>query len=166
LNAYYLWTACVAMLGVFLGHRLGLWWARKSLDRIINDRLKGAGLQVSDEMAMLLRRPTVDGVARKMIRKMGLCAYSDIRLEGTTITLVCHDKKLLQRACDGIVATKPAIEEHMQGAMDSAAAEKAMAAIAKQHAPDGPVPAFKAPPLPTPPPPMPPGLRIIDGGKQ
>jgi hypothetical protein len=122
-------TTLLLILGIWLGFRVGAWWSRRSLDRVIEDRLAARGLMVSDEVAALLRRPTVDGVARKMIRKMGLCAYADLLVEGVPITLVCHNKAHLQRAVTAIEQEKPAIVARMQQARASDQADDAIAEL-------------------------------------
>lgn len=94
------WRA-ISGLGIFwTGYRLGMWDVKRRI-------------RLSPEMAALLRRPTVDGVARKILQKRGLCAYSDVMLQGETITLVCHDKALLHLASEAIGHFKPALQKRM-----------------------------------------------------
>lgn len=121
--------ALMLMLGLWAGFRLGLWWSRRSLDTVIAQQVAKRGWQPSPEFLAMLRRPTVDGVARRTLRKMGLAAYADVLLGGTPITLVCHNKALLQRAVSAIIKEKDAIEGHMQQALHDAQADAVIASL-------------------------------------
>ena len=89
------------LVGIWAAYRLGMWDARRRI-------------RLSPQMTALLRRPTVDGVARKFLQKRGLCAYSDIMLQGETITLVCHDKALLDGAVNALRIHRETIEQLMR----------------------------------------------------
>lgn len=183
--------ALMLMLGLWAGFRLALWWSRRSLDTVIAQQVAARGWQPSPEFLAMLRRPTVDGVARRTLRKMGLAAYADVLLEGTPITLVCHNKALLQRAVSAIINDKDNIETLMQHALAEANIEAAVTQIkadaAKANAadmrPDAEVSAeelarrqslraavakateFHAPPLAEPKVPAQP-FTVIEGGKK
>lgn len=146
----------LVMMGVWLGFRLGLWWSRRSLETVIEAEVAKRGFRPSPEFTALLRRPTVDGVARKLLRKRGLCSYADILLLGETITLVCHDGRLLQRACDAIAKLKADIQLEMAQASQDA---REIATGVKVTAPSE----FHAPPLSEQPVKDQP-FTVIDGG--
>lgn len=124
-----LYLSLGVVLGTWLGYRIGLWWTKRSLERIIHQTMARQGLKLDPELTALLRRPTVDGVARKILRKRGLCAYADVMLQGEAITLVCHDKALLQRAASAITEMKPELQARMVHAAASALADQAIASI-------------------------------------
>jgi hypothetical protein len=146
----------LVMMGVWLGFRLGLWWSRRSLETVIEADVAKRGFRPSPEFTALLRRPTVDGVARRLLRKRGLCSYADVMLLGETITLVCHDGRLLQRACNAIAKLKADLQLEM--AQASQDAREIATGVKVSTAPE-----FHAPPLPEKPASTEP-FSVIDGG--
>jgi hypothetical protein len=155
-----------ALAFIFAGYRLGVWRSRKTLDQVMERQLASRGFAPSEEFVALLRRPTVDGVARRVVKKMGLCATSDITLSGTTITMVCHDKALLQRAAMAIHGLRRDVEGAMVRALLAKSAEEDKAKATKPatlHAMDEmelPLESkvFKGPAKPE--------LKVLDGGKK
>jgi hypothetical protein len=103
----------ILVLACWAFYRLALWEARRGLETALNETLAKRGLRIDPEFAMLLRRPTVDGVARKILQKRGLCAYADIMLRGEAITLVCHDKAHLDLAVKAIEFFRQDVEVRM-----------------------------------------------------
>ena len=154
-------------LVVLVTWRLAQWWHKRTLDAAIARVVQQGGFAPSEEFLALLRRPTVDGVARRVLKRMGLANWADVLLLGVPMTLVCHDKAALQAACDALKVLQADIETQMR----QASAEQTMAALDKHFKKPGggassdnrPTPSI-APTILRPPPPPPSRFRVIDGG--
>ncbi|HWA28090.1 MAG TPA: hypothetical protein VG734_20735 [Lacunisphaera sp.] len=107
-------SALVSVLLCWAFYRLALWQSKRGLDKAIETAMSEKGLQLSPELTALLRRPTVDGVARKILQKRGLCVYADWMVRGETVTLVCHDNTHLNHVLKVLAAKKDEIEALMR----------------------------------------------------
>jgi hypothetical protein len=166
--------ALIVLLAVLLTWRVAAWWSKRHLDQAIAKVIAQGGLHPSEEFMALLRRPTVDGVARRVLKKMGLANWADVLVLGMPVTLVCHDRAHLQQLCDAIKALQPELEEQMR----LASAEQTMAALDRKFKkPAGETAKDTKPregehgidPSPNgcptiPNPPAPPAFRVIEGG--
>jgi hypothetical protein len=141
----YIILAIVSSLTFWAGYRLAKWQSKRGLDVAIERALASGGLRMSEEFTALLRRPTVDGVARRTLKKMGMANYMDVNLLGLTVTIVGHSKSHLNHVAAALHALRKEIEDRMR-------LESFKAQMKEQEA-KTPAPAAEA------------GLRVLDGGK-